>query len=416
MRKALSALLIILAACTTAGPRPIENPYRPAVDSLMADPRLQQANRWIDENRQLILDEWIALTDLNAPSGHEQERAQLVRSLLPPTVEVSSDSAGNLIAVRRGVGGGPTVVFDAHLDTVFQPGLQIKTEIRDGRLHAPGVGDNTRNVEALVATMRALDAAGIQTRGDLIFLFTVEEETTFRGIHQFLDDHAGRIDHLVALDGGYSGFTYGGIGTHWLRVHFLGPGGHTRSNTPPFSATLPAARTIARLYRLRLPEEPPTHLNIGMMSGSAVVNAKADDAWFTIDLRSTSNDILKQFRARIDRIIREEAQRVRMSAKTEVVSEERAAQILGHRESPLVKTAEAVYGAMGFEHPSITPTASNHSSAALRRGISAISTGAAPCRDAHAVTESCEIEPFYLGIKKILALELALAGVAPAES
>jgi tripeptide aminopeptidase len=318
--------------------------------------------------------------------------------------------------VRRGVGGGPTVVFDAHLDTVFQPGMQIKTEIRDGRLHAPGVGDNTRNVEALVATMRALDAAGIQTRGDLIFLFTVEEETTFRGIHQFLDDHAGRIDQLVALDGGYSGFTYGGIGTHWLRVHFLGPGGHTRSNTPPFSATLPAARAIARLYQLRLPEEPPTHLNIGMMSGSAVVNAKADDAWFTIDLRSTNNDILRKYRGRIDRIIREEAQRVRMTAKTEVVSEEMAAQIPGHRESPLVKTAEAVYGAMGFEHPSITPTASNHSSAALRRGISAISTGAAPCRDAHAVTESCEIEPFYPGIKKILALELALAGLAPAGS
>jgi len=244
----------------------------------------------------------------------------------------------------------------------------------------------------------------------------VEEETTFRGIHQFLDDHAGRIDQLVALDGGYSGFTYGGIGTHWLRVHFLGPGGHTRSNTPPFSATLPAARAIARLYQLRLPEEPPTHLNIGMMSGSAVVNAKADDAWFTIDLRSTNNDILRKYRGRIDRIIREEAQRVRMTAKTEVVSEEMAAQIPGHRESPLVKTAEAVYGAMGFEHPSITPTASNHSSAALRRGISAISTGAAPCRDAHAVTESCEIEPFYPGIKKILALELALAGLAPAGS
>lgn len=413
MRRTFLLLMFALAGCATAVRPPTVNPYQPAVESLMVDTRVQRAMSWIDENRQQMLDQWRAITEIHAPSGHEEERARYVRSLLPSSVEVSRDAAGNLIAVRKGTGGGPRVVFDAHLDTVFQHGLQIRTEIRDGRLYAPGVGDNTRNVEALLATLHALDAASIQTRGDLVFLFTVEEETTFRGINQFLDDNTGRIDYLVALDGGFSGFTYAGIGTHWLRVHFLGGGGHTRSNTPPYSATLPAARAIARLYRLRLPQEPPTHLNIGMMSGSAVVNAKADDAWFTVDLRSTSNDVLRTFRRRIDRIIQEEARRLRMSARTEVISEDMAAQIPGHRESPLVKTAEAVYHALGFLNPPITPTASNHSSAALRRGVSAISTGAAPCRDAHAVTEHCEIEPFYLGIKKVLALELALAGLAP---
>ena len=38
-------------------------------------------------------------------------------------------------------------------------------------------------------------------------------------------------------------------------------------------------------------------------------------------------------------------------------------------------------------------------------------TGAGPCDDAHALTENCEIEPLYKGIKKILLLELALAGI-----
>lgn len=408
---ALTVVAILAAACRTTAPVTAD-PHRPAIDQMLADSRVQTAMKWVDENREQILSEWRAITEVNAPSGKEEERAVFVRNLLPPTVEVMRDSVGNLIAVRRGRTGNPRIVFDAHLDTVFQPDTNVRTEIREGRLFAPGVGDNTRNIEALLATMRAMDSANIQTEGDLVFLFTVEEETNFRGINQFLDDNAGRIDHLVALDGGFEGFTYGGIGIHWLRVHFLGPGGHTRSSTPPYSAALPAARAISRLYSLRLPDDPPTHLNIGMMSGSAVVNAKADDAWFSVDLRSTSNEVLERYRKRIERIVNQEAERAGMKARTEVISAEGAAQIPGHRESTLVKTAEAIHHALGFENPPITPTASNHCSAALRRGVSAIATGAAPCRDAHALTENCSIDPFYQGIRKILALEIALAGVA----
>ncbi len=63
---------------------------------------------------------------------------------------------------------------------------------------------------------------------------------------------------------------------------------------------------------------------------------------------------------------------------------------------------------MGF-NPPITNTGSNNSSAALRAGISSISTGAGPCNDSHALTENCEIEPLYKGIKKILLLAVALA-------
>jgi hypothetical protein len=63
---------------------------------------------------------------------------------------------------------------------------------------------------------------------------------------------------------------------------------------------------------------------------------------------------------------------------------------------------------MGFVSPPITETGSNNSSAALLQGIPSISTGAGPCGDSHALTEWCEIEPFYKGIKKIILLELAL--------
>jgi hypothetical protein len=65
---------------------------------------------------------------------------------------------------------------------------------------------------------------------------------------------------------------------------------------------------------------------------------------------------------------------------------------------------------MGFDPP-ITNAGSNNSSPALLPGISSISTGAGPCDGAHSLSENCEIELLYKGIKKILLSELALAGV-----
>jgi acetylornithine deacetylase/succinyl-diaminopimelate desuccinylase-like protein len=147
-----------------------------------------------------------------------------------------------------------------------------------------------------------------------------------------------------------------------------------------------------------------------MLGGSEVVNAKASDAWFTVDLRSTSNDVIASLEKQIATILKEEAEREHMTVKTNIISTSPVAALAGNRDSELVKIAEAVHRAMGFDPP-ITNTGSNNSSAALLAGIPSISTGAGPCDDSHALTESCEIEPLYKGIKKILLLELALAGV-----
>jgi len=408
MRLILSILLLILSILSNVS---AQQSAADQVKSIQEDPRVKAAFDHIDNDRDAILREWIAITEINAPSKQEQERAKYIESLLRKfQLDIRYDSAGNLIATRKGTVGGPVTVFDAHMDTVFQPGLKIKATVRDGRVYAPGIGDDTRNIEALLATIRALDAANIKTKGDLVFLFTTDEEAGMTGAKQFTKDNKGKVDNYIALDGGYEGFTYAGIGINWYRHHFIGPGGHTRSRTPPYSATLPLARAIARIYELKVPASPSSNLNIGMLGGSEVVNAKASDAWFTVDLRSTSNDVIADLEQKIAAILDEEAKRAGVTVKTEVISSSPAAVLPGNRESNLVKIAEAVHRAMGFDPP-IGNAGSNNSSAALLQGITSISTGAGPCNDSHALTENCEIEPLYRGIKKILLLEVALAGL-----
>ena len=407
-------ILLILLILFILSPITLAQSQLPAdyVKSVQDDPRVKAAFDHIDKSKDVILREWIAITEINAPSKQEQERAKYIETLLRKhKLEIRYDSVGNLIATRKGTGGGPVTVFDAHMDTVFQPGLKIKATVREGRVYAPGIGDDTRNIEALLATIRALDAAKIKTKGDLVFLFTVDEEAGMTGAKQYTKENKGKVDYYIALDGGYEGFTYAGIGINWYRHHFIGPGGHTRSRTPPYSATLPLARAISRIYDLKVPTNPSSNLNIGMLGGSEVPNAKAADAWFTVDLRSTSNDVIADLEKKIATILDEEAKRASVTVKTDVISSSPAAVLPGNRESQLVKIAEAVHRAMGFDPP-IGNAGSNNSSAALLQGITSISTGAGPCSDSHALTENCEIEPLYKGIKKILLLEIALAGLA----
>ena len=410
-------LVVVVVFCTLLTMLPVSAPqqsinYAEEVKKIQEDGQVKAAFDHIDQDRDGILHEWIAITEINAPSKQEQERAKFIEGLLRKhKLDIRYDAAGNLIATRQGTAGRPVTVFDAHMDTVFQPGLKIKATIRDGRVYAPGVGDDTRNIEALLATIRALDAAKIKTKGDLVFVFTTDEEAGMTGAKQYTQDNKGKLDYYVALDGGYEGFTYAGIGINWYRHHFIGPGGHTRSRTPPYSASLPLSRAISRIYELKVPTNPSSNLNIGMLGGSEVVNAKAADAWFTVDLRSTSNEVIADLEKQIATILQEEATRAGMTVKTDVISSSPAAVLPGNRESHLVKISEAVHRAMGF-NPPIGNAGSNNSSAALLQGISSISTGAGPCNDSHALTENCEIEPLYKGIKKILLLEIALAGLS----
>jgi tripeptide aminopeptidase len=408
----LTLIIVFVAACR--GVAPVTTPPAPAAIPLEAMRALLQredvarAFAAVDRDRDPIVAQWRAITEIPAPSGHEAQRADYVEALLKQygLTDVHRDAAGNVMGTRKGTGRGKHVVLDAHLDTVFALGTNVTTRMEGGKLYAPGIGDDTRNVAALLAMIRAMNDANLQTKGDLTFVFTVEEETNFRGADQFIADHRGTVDRYLALDGGYTNFTYGGSGIYWHRYHILGPGGHTRSTTPPYSATLPIARAIERIYALNVKE--PEWINIGMLGGADVFNAKAADAWLSVDLRSTRENELKRLDSTIQQIVSEEAARAGMTMKRDVVSTEEVASMPGHRNSPMVLTVEAIYRAMGFD-PAITDTASNHTSAAIRAGIPAVGMGTAPCESSHALEENCEIEPIFTGIKRTIVLGVALS-------
>ena len=106
----------------------------------------------------------------------------------------------NVSGVRKGTGGGPTVVFAAHTDTVFPEGTDLKVKREGDVLRAPGVGDDTSNLMAVLEMFRALNRAGIKTKGDLIFLASVQEELGLLGAKHWLETSGYKPDMFVAAD------------------------------------------------------------------------------------------------------------------------------------------------------------------------------------------------------------------------
>src|SRR5216110_4072470 len=95
-----SILLISLLLITTFAARAQVKPVAEYIDQVQALANradLKTANDYIDRNHESILREWIAITEINAPSGQEQPRAKYIESLLRKyrLDDIHYDSAGN---------------------------------------------------------------------------------------------------------------------------------------------------------------------------------------------------------------------------------------------------------------------------------------------------------------------------------
>src|SRR5260370_8352468 len=108
------SLLLISSIAPRAQVKPVAE-YIDQVQALVNRVDLKAANDYIDRNHESILREWIAITEINAPSGQEQQRARHIESLLRKyhLDDIHYDSVGNLIAIPNGSGGGPVLSFNA---------------------------------------------------------------------------------------------------------------------------------------------------------------------------------------------------------------------------------------------------------------------------------------------------------------
>jgi tripeptide aminopeptidase len=328
--------------------------------------------------------------------------------------------------VRAGTGNGPLIVVAAHLDTVFPAGTDVTVRREGTKLFAPGVGDDTRSLAVLLAYMRALDAAGIRTQSDILFVGDVGEEGLgdLRGIrHLFTKGkYRERIKAFITVDSPeMERIAVGGIGSKRYRVTFRGPGGHSFSAFGTVNPMYAMAQAMQALAKTEVPEKPRTTFAVTVTGGGTSINAIPNEVWMDVDMRSQSAAELARLEAHFRTVVLEAvaAENAARSTRSGAVTAEFA--LVGDRpagetavDSDLVQLATAAITAHGFR-PS-HEFSSTDANIPMSLGVPAIKMGSGGTSGrAHSLEEWIDVEPTasVRGMAAGLTAILAVAGVAP---
>jgi acetylornithine deacetylase/succinyl-diaminopimelate desuccinylase-like protein len=213
----------------------------------------------------------LALRLVSTPSftGSEQAAAELMRyeleaAGLQTQWQQVEQGRANVLGTWAGAGGGPTLMFNGHLDTSYSgrepwlqgaPGFQPDGFERDGRIYGLGISNMKGAVACYLEAVRALQDAGVRLRGDVLIAAVAGEiekaqqgdaqGEEFRGYaagSRYLVTHGGVADMCILGEPTENKLVLAHFGSLWLRLSTHGPFVHTA-----FSAGRRAENSILRM-------------------------------------------------------------------------------------------------------------------------------------------------------------------------
>jgi tripeptide aminopeptidase len=371
--------------------------------------------------QEWALQQQASLAAIAAPTGNEGSRAHAMRQGFQQAGAQTCllDAAGNVCA-SFGDGKDAPLVCLAHLDTVYDaapPRDGVVSVHRNATLlRAPGIGDNSRGLAAMLLLARVLALADVRARlrrpVHLVATVAEEGEGNLRGARAWFDaaEHRGDAVHAaVAIDGpGDESIVHHAVGSHRMRVTMQGDGGHSWVHADAANPIHVLGEFIARVSRLSDARRRDAVVHVTRMQGGESLTGIPQRAWVDVDLRGTSAARIEQVTGELHRLVQ---QLTPPTLRADVT-------VLGDRPAgslddahPLVHAARRATEAVG-----ITPrsaSASTDANIPLSRGIPAIAIGAGGCGGgAHTSDEWYDDATGARGLTRLLRLVLDLAVTA----
>jgi acetylornithine deacetylase/succinyl-diaminopimelate desuccinylase-like protein len=205
-------------------------------------------------DRDRLVETASSMIDVHSFTGDEQRMGELMVSLyedagLAVQWQQVEDNRANALGTLAGAGGGPTLMFNGHMDTSYSgqepwlkdvPGFQPKAFVRDGRLYGLGISNMKGALSCYVEAVRALQDAGVRLRGDVLIAAVCGEiEKTqygeaqgaqYRGYaagSRYLVTHGGVADMCLLGEPTEGKVVLGHFGALWLRIRVHGNFIHT---------------------------------------------------------------------------------------------------------------------------------------------------------------------------------------------
>ncbi len=196
-----------------------------------------------------------SFVDIASPTGSELEMALCMRDTLEEmglAVSWQEVEAGrpNVLGRIEGSGGGPSLMFNGHMDTSYsgrephlraRRGFQPRSFVRDGHIWGLGISNMKGALACYLEAVRAIQDAGITLAGDVVIAAVVGEieksqwGEEFRGAQyrgyaagsRYLPTHGGIADMCILGEPTEQRIVLGHYGTMWARISTSGPFIHT---------------------------------------------------------------------------------------------------------------------------------------------------------------------------------------------
>jgi tripeptide aminopeptidase len=367
-----------------------------------------QAFATIESQHEDLVQLIIRLCEIASPTFAEGPRARAVAEELRALglQDVHVDATNNVIGVLPGREPGPILLLDAHTDTVFPAGTDVRVRREHGKLTAPGVGDDTANLACGLFLLRLVRDCGLPLPGTLIFSGTAGEEGLgdLCGIKAVMKELAGRVDYVLALDGQLGRICNQGVGSHRYKITVKAQGGHSWADFGSPSAIHALGATIARIANLQVPKSPRTTFNVGSISGGTSVNTIAESAEMLLDMRSVSAEELMNLEHHALAILPEIEQEYHVQIEPQLVGDRPA----GSQADTvwMVDTIRQVHESIGIQ--TYVGAASTNANVPLSQGTPAVVIGTYTGKGTHRMDEWIDESSLSLGMKQLTLAVLAL--------
>ncbi len=363
--------------------------------------------KWCEEHAEEAIELLRELGRIPAPSHHEEKRAAYVKAWLEKqgAGNVYMDEALNVVYPIGVTESNPVVILMAHTDIVFPDTEELKMREEDGKLYAPGIGDDTANlVTLLMAAKYAAQHHITPDVGVVIVANSCEEGLgNLKGSKQILKAFDGRVLEMISLDGGMHSVVNEAVGSHRMKVTIHAQGGHSYSRFGNTNAIAQMAQLINALYEKKVPTQAKTTYNVGVIEGGTTVNSICAECSMLYEYRSESRECLCEMEAFFNKTV-DDHRRLGMDIEVEIlgirpctgdVDREKLRELTGRMQEIMHEYTGNVID---------TRSGSTDANSALALGIPSVTIGAMHGMGAHTRGEWVELSSVLPGQKIALAV------------
>lgn len=247
------------------------------------------------------------LGKIPAPSRQEDLRAVFCRDwlLAQGAVDVTIDKAKNVICKIGCEEHEDYIAFAAHTDIVFPDMETLPMREEDGKLYAPGIGDDTSNLVNLLMGAKYLLQNKIKLKYGVLIVCNACEEGlgNLDGTKELFAAYGSKIKAFYSFDGYTPQCCSTAVGSYRYKISCRTTGGHSYINFGEPNAIEILCRLVEELYKIEAPQEVKTTYNVGRIEGGTTVNSIAQECSMLYEFRSTSQKCLEMMEEKFNQTV-----------------------------------------------------------------------------------------------------------------